>query len=186
MNILGISGSLREASTNTRLLRAAARLAGEGVQVDVITLEGLPLYNMDLEGEDRPAEVVAFTRRIQEADALLFATPEYNYGIPGVLKNAVDWASRPVYGRPLKGKPVGLITASPGFAGGVRAQGHLQRVLSATQSILYPHADFAVPAVHEKINAEGELTDETTRDRLKRYLDGFAAWAAENGVAADL
>lgn len=169
MKILGISGSLREASLNSLLLRTMQARAPERVTVEIADLSAIPLYNEDLEDESGgPAAVADFKSAIEEADALIIATPEYNYSIPGVLKNALDWASRPGFESVLKHKPVGIISASPAFTGGVRAQHHLKAVLAGTLSYVVPMPEVAVPTAH-KVVTDGEITDE----RTLRHLDGL-------------
>ncbi|HWK41182.1 MAG TPA: NAD(P)H-dependent oxidoreductase, partial [Croceibacterium sp.] len=122
LRILGIAGSLRAGSLNRALLRAAADLAPAGVTIERFDLMQVPLYNGDVEEAGDPPGVAAFKQAIAAADGVLIATPEYNHGVPGVMKNAIDWASRPPRGAPLGGKPVGLIGASPGMTGTARGQ----------------------------------------------------------------
>lgn len=172
MKILGIAGSLRTASLNRALLDAAAELAPEGVTLTVAELEGIPLFNADLE----PVPVVeAFKQAIADADAVLIATPEYNYGIPGVLKNALDWASRPAYRSVFAGKPVAVVSASPSIVGGVRAQGHLKLVLLGMASEVFPYPEFLVTGAHHKFDS-GRLTDESTREHLEKLLGNLVLW----------
>jgi chromate reductase len=128
IRIAGISGSLREKSFNTAALRAAIELAPEGVTIEAVGIGDLPLYNDDVRVAGYPATVEAFRTRLAEADAILFVTPEYNYSISGVLKNAIDWASRPP-NQPFDGKAVGIMGASPGVIGTARAQYHLRQML---------------------------------------------------------
>jgi chromate reductase len=125
-NILAFAGSLRKGSYNKALVRAALELAPESVSIEVFDLEGIPPFNND-NVNNPPAKVVEFKERIRNADALLIATPEYNYSIPGVLKNAIDWVSRPFQGNPLEDKPVAIMSASTGRLGGARAQYHLRQ-----------------------------------------------------------
>lgn len=167
MKILGISGSLREASINTLLLRTIQLRAPERTTFDIADLSSIPLYNEDLEDESGgPAVVADFRTAIDEADALIIATPEYNYSIPGVLKNALDWASRPAFESVLKHKVIGIVSASPAFTGGVRAQQHLKSVLAGTLSYVVPMPEVVVPAAHTLVSG-GDITDE----RTLRHLD---------------
>lgn len=142
--ILAISGSLRKASLNKQLLQAAEPLFGEGYQINWASIADIPHYNSDLDGEDKPQAAARFIEQVSSAEALMIATPEYNYGVPGVLKNALDWASRPAFKSCLAHKPVLLMSVSPGPAGGVRAQGQLKQILSGTLSDVYPAPEFAV------------------------------------------
>lgn len=136
LTVLGIPGSLRAGSFNRRLLEEARELAPDGMQVRIFGLEDLPLYDADLDTDGaRPEPVQALKRAIGEADAVLIATPEYNHSIPGVLKNAIDWASRPAGRSPLREKPVAVMGASPGGIGTARAQQHLQSVLLSTLAL---------------------------------------------------
>ena len=154
MKIVGIAGSLRRESWNRKLLHAAVDLAPDGMRIEIFDLADIPLYNGDLDGDEKPAPVVALKRAIGEADGLLVASPEYNYAIPGVLKNALDWASRPAFRSELAGKPSAVMGASPGAAGTVRAQADVRRVLLACLSRVLPYADVAVPTAAQR-NASG-------------------------------
>lgn len=165
IRLLGISGSLRAGSFNTALLRALAPLVADRAELVVHTLEDVPLYNGDLDTDTPPAGVKALKDAIATADGLIVCSPEYNYGIPGVLKNALDWASRPGFKSPLKGKPSLIITSSPGAIGGARAHYQIRETLSAALArvVARPHA--AVPAVGQKL-ADGRITDEATQKIL--------------------
>ncbi len=176
MNILGIAGSLRAASWNARLLAEAAGMLPEDVKLERQTIGELPHYNADIDGDRKPAAVATLRERIEAADALLIFTPEYNYSIPGTLKNAIDWASRPAYQSPLAHKPAGIITASTSAIGGARAQAHLKQVLASTLSPVYPAPELALSAVASLFDEAGKLTDTGARERLQRYLNGFVAW----------
>lgn len=178
MRVLGIAGSLRRASYNRALLRAAAELAPPGMEVVTHELDGIPLFNEDVEAEGVPPAVQALRDAIAGADALLFATPEYNHGMPGVLKNAVDWASRPPGRSPLAGKPAAVFGASPGNTGTARAQGQLRQAFVFTQTFALPQPEVLVFRAHEKFDAEGRLTDEATRRYVRRLLDALADYAA--------
>ena len=177
MNILGISGSLRKASLNSLLIDAAAEVAEAPVSVTRFDLDAIPLYSEDLEAAGAPAAVVALKAAITDADALLLATPEYNYSISGVLKNAIDWASRPAFDSVLKGKPTGILSASMAFTGGVRAQQHLKTILSGTLTPVYTAPEFLLTAAHNAFDGEGRLQDEATARRLATYVNGLGEWA---------
>ncbi|NNE68762.1 MAG: NAD(P)H-dependent oxidoreductase [Rhodothermales bacterium] len=185
MNILAIPGSLRSGSMNRRLLNAAVDRAPEGVSIDIRGLDGLPFYNGDLDGPGRwPAEVLEFADAIRAADGVLIATPEYNHVIPGVLANALDWASRPLGGvPPLRGKPVAVIGASPGIVGTARAQDHLKFVLMTIGAQLPPVQGLLVGQALKKMDASG-VTDEQTLSRLELFLAAFAESLSDRLVAA--
>ncbi|MCA9691146.1 MAG: NAD(P)H-dependent oxidoreductase [Myxococcales bacterium] len=176
LKILGLSGSLRRASFNTALVRAAAELAPAGVTIELGSFDLVPHYNGDLDTDAlRPAAAEAFKQAIAAADAVLIATPEYNYGVPGALKNAIDWASRPAYRSPFAGKPVALLSASMSVAGGARGQGQLKQVLLGMASQVFAYPEFLVPQAQTKFE-HGRLTDAATREHLERLLAAFAAW----------
>ncbi|MDE2316921.1 MAG: NAD(P)H-dependent oxidoreductase [Xanthomonadaceae bacterium] len=175
MNILGISGSLRRASFNTVLLHAAQELLPAGVTLAVHDLHGLPLFDQDVEEQGDPAPVATLKDAVAQADALLLACPEYNGGITGVLKNAIDWISRPGIARssaPLAGKRACIVGASPGATGTVRAQDQLRLVLRRAGAVVEPQGEVLVFQAHTKI-ADGRLTDERTRELLARHLQNF-------------
>jgi len=176
MNVLGISGSLRQASFNTALLHAAQELAPAGMNILLHPLHELPLFNQDVEEQGDPPAVAEFKDAIERADGLLFACPEYNGGITGVLKNAVDWASRPGKARKLAaltGKTICIVGASPGITGTVRAQDQLRLILRRAGARSEPQGDVLVFQAHTKI-IEGRLADERTREALARHLAAFA------------
>jgi len=176
--ILAISGSTRAGSYNRRLLDAAREVAPPGVEIKIADISTLPFYDSDLEAAGAPASVREFKERVRSADALLIATPEYNGTIPGLLGNALDWASRP-YGRaPLTGKPAAVIGATPSTRGGARAQVVLRQVLTATRCAVVPEPELVVRVAHEQFDAAGNLRDESTRDRLRVLLGNLVDWAA--------
>lgn len=179
--LLGIAGSLRERSVNKALLRAAAELCPEGVELTVYDLAPIPLYNGDLDVDGGPEPVRRFKAAIEAADGLLLATPEYNFGPSGVLKNAIDWASRPAFRSPLANKPVAIIGASPGAVGTARAQGQLKQIMLGTASLLYPTAEFLCGQAGSRFDDELRLTDEGTRERLVALLSGFSSWIGSLG-----
>ncbi len=168
--LLGLSGSLRAASHNTAVLHCLPALLAGRASLQVMTLNELPPYNADLDGDAMPAPVKVFKQAIAAADALVICSPEYNWGIPGVLKNALDWASRPGYASVLKGKPVLVMTASTGPFGGVRAQAHLRDVLASVLARMVVRQQVAIPAVDQKIR-DGRLSDETTITLIRAALD---------------
>jgi chromate reductase len=176
LRILGVAGSLRAGSFNRALLRAAVELAPEGVAIETFDLHEVPLYNGDVEAAGDPPGVAAFKAAIAAADGVLFVTPEYNHGVPGVMKNAVDWASRPPREAPLGGKPVGLIGASPGITGSARGQSQLRQAFEFTNSYCMPQPELLVFKAHEKFDGEGRLTDAATGEYLQRYLAAFGEW----------
>ena len=176
LSVLGFAGSLRQASYNRALLRAAQQMAPEGMILDVFDLDQVPLYNGDVEAAGDPPGVAAFKQAIRAADAVLMVTPEYNHGVPGVMKNAVDWASRPPREAVLNGKPVGIIGASPGMTGSARGQSQLRQAFEFTNSYCMPQPEILVFRAHEKFDAEGRLTDGATAEHLVRYLEAFLAW----------
>lgn len=174
IHVLGIAGSIRRASWNVGLLRAAAQILPEGMTLEVFDLGRLPFYNQDLELTP-PEPVVEFKNRLRTADALLIATPEYNYSIPAVLKNALDWASRPVKESPLNEKPAAIMGAGGRF-GTVRAQLHLRQIAVTLNLWLMTKPELIIQAGWEKFDADGNLTDEPTRDLLRGLLVGLNAW----------
>jgi chromate reductase, NAD(P)H dehydrogenase (quinone) len=176
VNILGIVGSLRRGSFNRGLMRAAQELAPEGVRITVAEIGDLPLFSEDLE-RDAPEAVRAFKRQVREADAVLFATPEYNYSVPGVLKNAVDWASRPYGDNSFDGKPAAVMGASVGMLGTARAQYHLRQIFVFLNVHALNRPEIMVPDAHENFDAEGNLTNEKTREKIGEMLGALADWA---------
>jgi chromate reductase len=176
LRVLGVCGSLRKDSFNRRLLRAAEELAPAGM---VLThFEGLrevPPYDEDVESAGFPPPVARLQQAIREADALLIATPEYNYGVPGVLKNAIDWASRPARNSALNGKPTAIMGASPAQTGTARAQLALRQSFVFTDSWVMPQPEVMVSRAAEKFDGNGRLVDEATR-RFLGFLAAFARW----------
>jgi chromate reductase len=176
IHILGFSGSLRQGSYNTGLLRAAQELLPDGVTLEFFDIAPIPLYNADVESRGFPVPVTQFKERIAAADALLIAAPEYNYSIPGVLKNAIDWASRPPDTSPLNGKPVALTGASIGMMGTARSQYHLRQVCVFTNMLPLNRPEVFVARAHEKFDAQGRLIDETTRQYMRKLLEALCDW----------
>ena len=176
ISIVGLAGSLRSGSFNRALLRAARNLAPEGVQIDIFELADVPLYNADVEAHGNPKAVMALKQAIYEADGVLMVTPEYNHGVPAVMKNAVDWASRPPGSAALDRKPVGIIGASPGITGTARGQSQLRQAFEFTNSFCMPQPELLVFKAHEKFDANGDLIDGATAERLATYLVAFGDW----------
>lgn len=174
MTILLLSGSSREGSFNTAILENSKAFLHDQ-QISSFAIEKLPFYQQSLDGDNRPSIVQDFIRAVEQADAILIATPEYNYSIPAVLKNALDWASRPAFQSPLKGKHIGIVSASPAITGGVQAQAHLKHVLAGTLSLVYPVPACCFGQCHTVIE-DGKITDGATNQRLKDYLEGFLHW----------
>jgi chromate reductase len=173
--ILAFAGSLRKGSYNKALVRAAMELAPENVSIEVFDLEGIPPFNQDL--ENTPTQrVKEFKEKIRNADALLIATPEYNYSIPGVLKNALDWASRPFQENALKGKPVAIMSASTGRFGGARAQYHLRQTFIMTNMYAVNQPEIMLASAAENIDANGKLTNEQTKALIRQLIEALVAW----------
>lgn len=176
-DILAIPGSLRERSFNRALARALPDLAPDGTRVEVYPLYDIPLYNADLDTDDaRPGPVIELKERIARADAVIFVTPEYNHGVPGVLKNAIDWASRPAFGSPMHQKPCGMMGVARGLSGAMRGQQALKLVLLGMASQVFPHPGVAVSRAKEKFDDAPTLTHEDTRDFVASYLSDFVDW----------
>jgi chromate reductase len=183
LDVLGIAGSLRAGSFNRALLRAASEVAPPGLSLRIDEgLRDLPPYDGDLEEQGFPAAVRAFQEAVASAGAVLIATPEYNHSIPGVLKNALDWASRPPGRSAFGGKPVAIAGASTGAMGTVRAQQDLRRVLQAMGAFVVPSPEVLVANAGTRFDAEGRRVDEATRKHLGRLLAQLAAWSARLGA----
>ena len=177
LRVLGFAGSLRAGSYNGALLRAARELAPPGLRIEIYASIELPLFNEDIEAQGDPEPVAAFKAAIGDADALLIATPEYNYGVPGVLKNAIDWASRPHGRGPLDGKVAGIVGASVGMVGSARAQQQLRQAFAFTNTLAMLQPEVLVSRAHQKFDRDGRLSDEATRKFLRQYLQTFYEWA---------
>jgi len=175
--LLALSGSLRAGSFNTALVDTLADLAPDGVEVTRHPIGDLPLFDPDLSGPAL-APVERLKAAITAADGVIIATPEYNYGVPGPLKNAIDWGSRPGYRSPFAGKPVAILGASGGGSGAVRAQGQLKQVLLGMIAQVFPFPEVAVTHAGDKI-ADGRVTDEATREVLTRFIGSFSKWAPQ-------
>jgi chromate reductase, NAD(P)H dehydrogenase (quinone) len=177
VTILGIAGSLRRQSFNRGALRAAKQLAPEGVTLDIFEIDGLPGFNEDDE-RNPPAKVLELKRRIRAADAILIVTPEYNYSIPGVLKNAIDWASRPYGDSAWDGKPAAIMGASPGRLGTARAQYHLRQMFVFLNMFAINQPEVMISNAADKFDAQGNLTDEETKGYIRRLLQSLVDWTA--------
>ncbi|RTZ43309.1 NAD(P)H-dependent oxidoreductase [Candidimonas sp. SYP-B2681] len=180
IKILGISGSLRAQSFNTALMHAAQSLAGPGIQFDTATLHGIPLYDGDVEQrEGLPAAVVQLKERVIASDGVLLCTPEYNNGIPGVFKNAMDWLSRPSsdIARVFGGRPFAVIGASPGGFGTILSQTAWLPVLRTLGTRHWLGGRLLVSRANQMFDADGTLRDEATRARLAEFVQGFAVFA---------
>ena len=174
IRILGIAGSLRKASWNRGALRAAQQLCPPGATIEVFELDGIPGFSQDEERQP-PQKVVDFKNRIRAADAILFVTPEYNYGLPGVLKNAIDWASRPYGDSAWNGKPAAIISAALSMGGGVRAQYQLRQsfVFLNVEAVLQP--EVAIGNASERFDEHGNLKDETSKKLIGQLLQALVA-----------
>ena len=175
ISILGIAGSLRKGSFNKALLRVAAELVPEDARLEIFDLDGIPPFNQDLESQP-PDRVKEFKEKIKTADAILIVTPEYNYSIPGVLKNAIDSASRPHGDNVWNGKPVAVMGASIGMLGTARAQYHLRQSFVFLDMYPLNKPEVMVPFVEQKIDQNGRLTDDKTRGKIRELLVALIAW----------
>ena len=175
LTVLCLPGSLRRASLNRGILEAATQVAPEGLRPSIHDLKDIPLYNADVEKEGVPAAVERLAAAIRDADAVLIATPEYNGGVPGVLKNALDWISRATVGTPMRDKPTGIVGVSPGRFATARAQEQLKLVLLSLKARVFVHGGVAVGQAGAKYE-DGRLVDEPTLDLLTRYLNNLAEW----------
>lgn len=177
--LLGIVGSLRKGSYNHFALKAAQELVPEGVELNLIELQGIPVYDQDNEMEP-PASVLEFKRRILAADGILFATPEYNYSVPGGLKNAIDWASRPYGQSAWTGKPVAMMGASVGGFGTARAQYHLRQILVTLNMPVVNQPEVMIGNAAQKFDQNGKLIDEPTREFIRKLLAALAQLVKTN------
>ncbi len=175
INIFSFAGSLRTGSYNRALLKAAAELVPDDAKLEVFELDGIPPFNQDLEPSP-PEKVKEFKRKIKAADALLIVTPEYNYSVPGVLKNAIDWASRPYGDNSFEGKPVAIMSASTGMLGGARAQYHLRQSLVFLNMYPVNKPEVFVTFAPQKFDDQGKLSDQKTREIIKELLGNLITW----------
>jgi chromate reductase len=175
IKVLAFAGSLRKGSYNKALIRTAVEVAPPTVSIEVFDLEGIPPFNQDL--ENNPSQKVKeFKEKIQVADALLIATPEYNYSLPGVLKNALDSASRPKQDNPLEGKPVAIMSASTGRLGGARAQYHLRQSFIFLNMHPVNQPEVMLSDAPHNVDANGNVTNEQTLQLIRRLLETLAEW----------
>src|SRR5215813_1501040 len=174
-HIVTIAGSLRKESFSLKVANALAKLAPASLKLDVTTLGGISFFNQDLEANP-PADWLSFREKIQASNGVLFVTPEYNRAIPGVLKNAIDVASRPYGKSSFLGKPTGIISNSPGPLGGVNAAKHLQNVLPGISGPIMGQPETYLTAVGDAFNEKGELTKEPLQKVLQQFLEAFAAF----------
>jgi chromate reductase len=183
---VAISGSLRMGSYNTMVLKAAQKLVPENVSIEQLSIELVPLYNFDLHDKCFPAVVNKLDDIIKAADAVIFVTPEYNYSIPGVLKNFIDFASKSPQ-RPFDMKPVGIISASPGLLGGVRAQYHLRQILVALNAQVINQPEIMISEVMNKFDEKENLTDEKTKKFIRSFISSLAVFtdAIKKGAATE-
>jgi chromate reductase len=172
VRILGFVGSLRKGSYNKALMRAALKLVPEDVAIEVFDLEGIPPFNQDLESSPPPI-VQEFKAKIRNADALLIASPEYNYSVPGVLKNAVDWASRPYGDSAFEGKPVAIMSASVGSLGGARAQYHLRQSFIFLDMHPLNRPEVMMPFAEDNIDVDGNVTNNQTKQLIRELLEAL-------------
>jgi chromate reductase len=175
ITILGIPGSLRKGSYNRAALRAAQELAPESAKIEIFEIDGIPVFNQDDEG-NVPAKVTLFKSKIRAADAILFATPEYNYGIPGALKNAIDWASRPYGDSAWEGKPVAVMGAAGGPMGTVRAQIQLRQCFVFLNMYPVNRPEVMIGAAHKSFDEQGKLTNEHSQKLIGQLIENLVAW----------
>ncbi len=175
VKVLGICGSLRKGSFNMMALRVAHGLAPAGMKIDIADISAFPPYNEDVKAQGFPPAVQTFRDQIAAADALLFVTPEYNYSVSGVLKNAIDWGSRPP-NQPFDGKPVAIMGASGGVLGTARAQYHLRQICVFLNMFPVNKPEVMIPQAQTRFDAQGNLTDETAKGLIKQLLESLQAW----------
>ena len=180
VRILGIAGSLRRESYNRAALRAATQLVPEGATIDVFELDDIPGFNQD-EEQNPPAKVAELKRLVREADAILFVTPEYNYSIPGVLKNAIDWASRPYGDSAWNGKPAAMMGASIGSIGTARAQYHLRQMMVFLNMFPINQPEVMIANAQDRFDAQGNLTDDATKEFIRQLLQNLIEWTRRMG-----
>jgi chromate reductase, NAD(P)H dehydrogenase (quinone) len=175
LKFLAFAGSLRAGSYNKALIQAAVTVTPPNITIEVFDLEGIPPYNVDLEGNPPPS-VTKFKEKIRAADALLIATPEYNYSVSGVLKNAIDWVSRPAVGNPLEDKPVAVMSASTGRFGGARAQYHLRQAFVFLNMHPINKPEVMLSDAAHNVDENGKVTNEQTVQLIRQLLEALAAW----------
>jgi chromate reductase, NAD(P)H dehydrogenase (quinone) len=179
LNVVVIAGSLRKESFSLKVANALAKLAPDTLKLDVTTLHGLSFFNQDLEANP-PADWLAFREKVQKSNGVLFVTPEYNRSIPGVLKNAIDVGSRPYGKSSFLGKPIGIVSNSPGPLGGVNAAMNLKQLLPGIVGPIMGQPEIYLTTVGDAFDDKGELTKEALQKVLKQYIDAFAAFVEKH------
>ncbi len=185
INLVGISGSLRRGSYNTALLKAAKQALPEDMEMTLVSIDALPLYNGDLDGDNQPGAIRQFRNALAMADGFVFASPEYNYSIPGTLKNAIDWASRPP-NSPLAGKPVALMGASMGTIGTARMQIAFRPVFQCLDMTPVNRPEVLVPQAHKLFDSEGKLTDEGTFEIVRKKIQALREMVLQQRTIKEL
>jgi len=185
VHILGFAGSLRKQSYNKAILAAAVETLPDDASLEVFDLEGIPPFNQDIELQP-PDKVKEFKAKIRAADAILIATPEYNYSTPGVLKNAIDWASRPYGDNAFDGKPVAVMGASIGTLGTARAQYDLRRSFVFLNMLPLNQPEVMVAFAQDKVDSNGRVTDEKTRKRIKELLENLVSWTRRTRLSEEI
>jgi chromate reductase len=180
-NVVVIVGSLRKESFTLKIANALAKLAPDTLKLDIVTLHGISFFNQDLEAAP-PADWLAFRETVQKSNGVLFVTPEYNRSIPGVLKNAIDVASRPYGKSSFLGKPVGIVSNAPGTLGGVNAAKHLQQILPGIAGTIMQQPEIYLNGVGDAFDDKGQLTKEALQKVLQQYVDAFAAFVAKHNT----
>ena len=176
--ILGFGGSLRKGSFSKAILMEALNHVPEGASLEIFEIGGIPEFNQDME-KDPPKVIRDFKAKIRAADAILISTPEYNYSVPGFLKNAIDWASRPYGDNAFQGKPVGIMSSSIAGAGGSRAQYHLRQIFVFLDMHPLNKPEVIVPEVHQKVDNEGNVTDQHTKEKIGELVQALVKWAGK-------
>jgi chromate reductase, NAD(P)H dehydrogenase (quinone) len=178
LKILGIAGSLRKGSFNRSALRAAVDLVPDGAEIEIYDIDGFEGFNQDKD-QDPPEKVKEFKQKIRNADAILFCSPEYNYSIPGVLKNAIDWASRPYGDSAWEGKPAAMMGASIGAIATARMQYHLRQVMVFLNMFPLNRPEVMIGHATDKFDADGNLIDENTKEHIRKMLEALVVWTAK-------
>ncbi len=175
VRIVAFGASLREGSYSRAVVNAAIELSPKGAVVEFADVKDIPLFNQDLDTR-MPAPAAEFKQKIRQADAVLFVIPEYNFSVPGYAKNAIDWASRPYGDSAFDGKPAAIMSCSPGMGGGSRAQYHLRHMLVFLNMFPLNQPEVMIPGIAEKIDANGTLVDEKTREKMRAQIEALVAW----------
>ncbi len=176
VKVIGISGSLRKNSINSALLTAAVSLAPESMKIEEHAINDIPFFNEDVLNKEIPEPVKVLKEVIKNADGLLIVTPEYNYSVPGVLKNTIDWLSRPVGSSPLNNKPLGIMGATSGISGTIRAQLHLRQIAVFTNMIAMNRPEILIQKAGDKFDKDGHIIDSITEEHIRKYLIAFEQW----------